>query len=535
MACTPGVDSEAVGRADRGLVRVSPLAPLSTEPVPQLVGSDIIDPEAAARLGKAFFWDVQVGGDGQTACATCHFHAGVDHRVTNTIHPGVDGRFELVGGPGETWNGVTDPLHVDDVVGSQGVVRGSFIAIGVASPDTCAPEDDVFFGSHRQVTGRSAPTFFGAIFNFESFWDGRADHIFNGEDSLGEAGSGTRWMENGSLASQAVGPANNEVEMACLGRLFDDLGAKILDRVPLTHQVIHRTDSLLGPIASWPRTGTRCGGTPCTYRGLVAEAFGSEIAANAEAQFASIWGQAIQAYASKTIPDQAPIDAFLSGDASALTSSQELGLRIFRGELHPATGALCMNCHHGPMLTDATVRFRQEAGPIHFDGGDTGFHNLGVDPTSADIGRGAFSESGSPMDDGAFKTPTLRNVGLTAPYFHDGSATTLGEVIDFYDRGGNFQNPQKASVIPPVANRPGQLGFTAEQRAALADFLGNALTDCRVEAEMAPFDHPSLVVPNGPSLPAVGAQGNGCLRCTPAGRVELGRACRSPRMGGRRR
>ncbi|HZH12997.1 MAG TPA: cytochrome c peroxidase [Archangium sp.] len=74
------------------------LRPLSSIPVPRMTGSDIIDPEAAIVLGKAFFWDIQVGSDGQTACASCHFHAGADNRRQHTIHPGPNGTFEVVSG-----------------------------------------------------------------------------------------------------------------------------------------------------------------------------------------------------------------------------------------------------------------------------------------------------------------------------------------------------------------------------------------------------------------------------------------------------
>src|SRR5262249_49007371 len=72
-------------------------APLKTVVVPQPTGGDIIDQAAAVRLGKTLFWDMQTGGDGQIACATCHFHAGADNRLTNTVNPGPDGLFQSEG------------------------------------------------------------------------------------------------------------------------------------------------------------------------------------------------------------------------------------------------------------------------------------------------------------------------------------------------------------------------------------------------------------------------------------------------------
>jgi hypothetical protein len=74
--------------------------------------------------------------------------------------------------------------------------------------------------------------------------------------------------------------------------------------------------------------------------------------------------------------------------------------------------------------------------------------------------------------------------------------------VDFYNRGGDFANTEKAVRIRP-------LGLTAAEKAALIEFLTNALTDCRVEREEPPFDHPSLTVPNGPDLPATGG-GTSC-------------------------
>ena len=93
---------------------------------------------------------------------------------------------------------------------------------------------------------------------------------------------------------------------------------------------------------------------------------------------------------------------------------------------------------------------------------------------------------------GAFKTAGLRNVWLTGPYFHNGGKRTLGEVIEFYDDGGDFgiqTNPEKD---PDIMN----LGLTDQQRADLERFL-KSLTDQRLRNESAPYDHPELWVPHG--------------------------------------
>lgn len=113
-----------------------------------------------------------------------------------------------------------------------------------------------------------------------------------------------------------------------------------------------------------------------------------------------------------------------------------------------------------------------------------------------------MSESGSPFDYGAFKTPTLRNVGLTAPYFHTGTNPTLEHVMDFYNRGGDFADPARSADIFP-------LNLNSFDKAAIIDFMANGLTDCRVQKKRAPFDHPELPVINGDHLDAVGAEGVG--------------------------
>ena len=106
---------------------------------------------------------------------------------------------------------------------------------------------------------------------------------------------------------------------------------------------------------------------------------------------------------------------------------------------------------------------------------------------------------------------------LNGPYFHNGGKSTLRQVIEFYDNGGDFANPTLAPLIRP-------LGLTPSQADDVVAFL-LALTDERVRWQQAPFDHPQLFVPNGDvdaspgtdnlvEIPAVGASGS----ATPLGR-----------------
>ncbi len=366
--------------------------------------------------------------------------------------------------------------------------------------DVCDTNIDPLFGAHRLVTGRQAPPVVGAVFNRDNFWDGRGNHRFNRQNPFGAAGGPGPYVENDSLASQSVGPILSSVEMSCAGRTFNgpgSVGAKLMARPPLQFQVVAPTDSVLGAISAYPQPGLRV-----SYAQLVSDAFGAPAAAGAVDGFSSLWGQAIAAYEATLIPDHTPLDRYLAGDRSALTGNQQRGLNVFTGK------ANCTKCHAGPELTDASVGFASRNGLINSDGGDQGFHNLGVRPTVEDPGRagvgpaGSFSVSAAAADHGAFKTPGLRNVGITAPYFHNGGKATLADVVDFYDRGGDFANPERSKELK-------RLGLSTSDKSALVDFLQNGLTDCRVAAQAAPFDHPSLAVPDGPGLEAIGAPGTG--------------------------
>src|SRR5690606_12002306 len=112
---------------------------------------------------------------------------------------------------------------------------------------------------------RNAPSVINAIYNLRNFWDGRANFVFNGVTPFGNRDAGARiWavqpdqslaqeriqIEFASLASQAVGPANSEIEMAWRGRSFPLLWRKMYSLSPLALQQIDSADSVLGPLAS---------------------------------------------------------------------------------------------------------------------------------------------------------------------------------------------------------------------------------------------------------------------------------------------
>ncbi len=468
-------------------------------PLPPNLGTFVKDRTAAIQLGKALFWDAQTGGTGAQACATCHFQAGADTRTRNTVNPGANGVFNSVAGADAFIVPGIFPINTGDVVGSQGLIKMSFNAITGGAVDNCTVLADPIFNVNgnnvRQVTGRNTPTNINAIFNFRNFWDGRANNIFNGVNPAGpndptatvlQVGPNgpvavTVSIPNASLASQAVGPPNNGVEMSCAGRNFPQLARKLLNLRPLGGQFVSPDDSVLGPLANPSGTGLTT-----TYAALIQAAFqpqwwNSGALVNGfsvmENNFSLYWGLSILLYESKLVPDDTRVDRFLSGNSSAISATEQLGMDVFTGK------GRCVQCHNGPELTSATVR-----------NGDPrkGFFNSAVRPVAEDTGD---IVGGNAM----FKTPGIRNTELNGPYFHNGGMATLREVVEFYNRGGDFPSQFTDGQIRP-------LGLTETEKSALVAFMV-ALTDDRVRFEKGPFDHPSLEVPNGPSVPAVGKLG----------------------------
>ncbi|MCW5622087.1 MAG: hypothetical protein KIS79_13355 [Burkholderiales bacterium] len=158
-------------------------------------------------------------------------------------------------------------------------------------------------------------------------------------------------------------------------------------------------------------------------------------------------GTALAAYQRSLVSGGSRFDRWYYGnEVDALNAQEKHGFVVFRGK------AQCNACH--------------KLGRQHALFTDEAFHNLGIGVPDAAAGDGRTSEAGSgvagaPSDAGrfevtgkardrfAFRTPTLRNVELTAPYMHDGSLATWREVVDFYDRGGNG-NPDLDPLIGPL-------------------------------------------------------------------------------------
>jgi cytochrome c peroxidase len=167
-------------------------------------------------------------------------------------------------------------------------------------------------------------------------------------------------------------------------------------------------------------------------------------------------GLALSAYESSAlVPGHAPIDRFARGDTSALSPLASAGLDVFAGK------GRCARCHVPPVF--AGSRPPDFTAPV--------FAILGV-PSAP----GARTVDPDPGRGGSFKTPTVRNVGRTAPYFHHGRYPTLEQVVDFYDRGGGrglgLNVPNQDPEVRP-------LHLTADDKRALLAFMREALDDAK--------------------------------------------------------
>jgi len=156
--------------------------------------------------------------------------------------------------------------------------------------------------------------------------------------------------------------------------------------------------------------------------------------------------KAISSFERTVVSNNSPFDHWLRGDKKAMTKQQIVGFRLF---VDPNKGN-CAVCHQAPNFTDG------------------GFHNIGLasyDHENPDVGRYAIKPVASMK--GAFKTPTLRDITLTAPYFHDGSSKTLADVVDHYSQGG----VSKMDLSPDI--KP--LNLSQEEKDAIVAFM-HALT-----------------------------------------------------------
>ena len=244
------------------------------------------------------------------------------------------------------------------------------------------------------------------------------------------------------------------------------------------------------------------------HRGGFARTERADRASQFEANFALFFGLAVHLYQSTLVSDETPFDRFAEGRTNALSTAQKRGLALFNG-----TRAQCVHCHAGAEFTGASQSNVLAEGHLDRRAGandsvfryDNGFFNTGVRPKTDDPGVAGvdpfgmslsetrlatqvrFELFGNDFDiakelpvaadaplaiDGAFKTTGLRNVELTGPYFHNGGKATLMQVVDAYNRGGDFG--ARNQPVPDPTIKP--LGLTEAEKTDLVSSCSRSLT-----------------------------------------------------------
>jgi len=366
--------------------------------------------EAKRVLGKILFWDEQLSSNDTVACGTCHRPAagGGDPRV---------GRFRGA-----------DERTVDDVWGSPGVV---------AMNEAGEPVEHPQFGREPQVTDRIAPSYFGALWADEQFWDGRARSEF--VDPL----SGDVVIESGgSLESQSLQPLINPVEMTHPGRSWDELTDKLAGAIPL------------GLASNLPPDVAIAIDASPDYPSMFERAFNDPEITPVRIAFA------IATYERTLVADQTPWDRYMAGDESALSERLVYSWRLFERQK-------CVNCHEPPLFTN------------------NDFLNIGVRRIEFDPGRQIVT--GDEEDAGEMKVPSLRNAALRERFMHTGEFSRLPATILFYNNG---------LALPGRDDIPNggvyAFAINGSDDYDLAAFLRDALVDPRVANEIFPFDRPTL-------------------------------------------
>ena len=258
-------------------------------------------------------------------------------------------------------------------------------------------------GIRGQLGGRNSPASYNRILSGPQFWDGRAD----------------------SLEAQAVGPIQNPIEMG------------------FTHEGVVKR---LGEMPVYKRQFEKI------FGGVSIDAVGKAIAAFERVLVTAPspydYGEQMRSFAGLD-PDDIAEDPELKARFAAAQASAEahpMSEAAVRGrEIFFTEKGNCTACHVGANLADEK------------------YHNIGIgmDKPEPDLGR--FVVTKDAKDTGAFKTPTVRNVALSAPYMHDGSVATLEEVVEWYDKGGH-PNPHLSEKVRP-------LKLSAQDKADLVEFM----------------------------------------------------------------
>ncbi|NKQ36622.1 MAG: ScyD/ScyE family protein [Chloroflexi bacterium] len=345
-----------------------------------------------ARLGQDLFFDPLLSGDQNIACATCHYPALAM----------ADGRVLPIGTGGEQLGPARD--FVEQVALAPDAANPRKRE-GQTDPETgLTLVPNPFMG---QFVPRNSPTVLNAALFPAQFWDGRVQQYANQPVQTQEELVNQFQMDD-ALATQALFPLISLHEMA--GATLGNLPAQEIRR-----QLIER-------LVNEP-----------AYRQKFTEVFGSDTISTVQI------AEAIAAFERRFIYTAAPWDDYLAGDKSALTDQQKRGALLFFGELNPAVN--CAQCHSGDLFTD--MQYYNLLVPQLGPGKGVG------DNGREDWGRSLVTYDR--RDQYKFRTPSLRNVILTAPYFHTGAYATLEAVIrhhaNIWESAANYD---PSAHLPPA-------------------------------------------------------------------------------------
>ena len=271
-------------------------------------------------------------------------------------------------------------------------------------------------GVKGQEGGRNSPVSYNRILSGPQFWDGRAD----------------------SLEAQAVGPIANPIEMGfthdeCVERLETIEGYRIQFEKIFPDSGV-TIDNVGKAIASFERVVVT-GPSPADYY---------EPVLLVESQFPELVKD-LEAFEEED-PDSFDfyMEAVENSEKNPMSDAAIRGRKLFFDKR-----SNCSTCHTGANFSDEQ------------------YHNLGVgmDTEKPDLGR--FDQTKEDKDRGAFKTPTIRNVALTAPYMHDGSQKTLEEVVEWYAKGGHANDH--------LSDKVKKLDLTDQEKSDLVAYM-KALT-----------------------------------------------------------
>ena len=389
-----------------------------------------------ALLGMTLFFEEQLSSTGTVACATCHdfVSGGADSRTANARNPGADGIL----------------FTADDQRGSPGVTTVMFTGELWALHGR---------GFGPAITGRRAPTVINSGYHTHLMYDGSKQ----------------------SLEQLVQGPLFNPIEMAHVGRSWNDVITRVTNATPLVFA------SNLPP-----RLQNFVAGQ--TYPALFQAAFGNSFITPQRIV------DAIACYLRTLNSDQSKWDLVLHQQAT-LTAQEQHGLTLFNSTANGAVA--CKACHgdfenrvlqEGPIAgamttVSVTSGYFTSTVPIRLV-----FHNTGIRPLAEDRGRQNVTQALA--DAASFRVASLRNVELTAPYFHNGSADTLANAVQLYNRGGDFHANQAPDTGPRL--------YTQAEVDALVAIM-RTLTDPRVAAGVQPFDRPVLGSQNGSLVSSLGS------------------------------